>query len=462
MKLQHLLAFVLALFCMACASAPSPNTHAVAFLHASVIPMDQERVLRDQTVVVADRTIVAMGPSSKVKVPPGAVRIDAKDRYLLPALCDMHVHQVTAAWDMMLPAEARVPNDELPYDRFLFPYIANGVTTVQELSASREHLLLRDRIQRGEVLGPRMILGQMIDGPKKAWPPPLSTWVATPEEAREAVRRAKADGYDKMKVYSFLSRESYDAIVSTAKEVDMDVIGHVPMALSIDEVLDAGQIMIAHSEELAKHVDEDYSADKIDRLADQLAQRGVWMIPTLVTTQSIVELFDHPDQVLSRPEAAYYRHPLQAGVWTFVATNLYGPIPPPARQGLRDAFTKFQRPLTNAVQKKGGKLLAGSDSILPGLVPGFALQRELHELVDAGLTPFEALRTSTTAPFEYLGEADRAGTIAVGKQSDLILVDENPLEDISNTSRISGVLIRGRWIGGDEIEKTMQAIASAR
>lgn len=402
-----------------------------------------------------------MGPSSQVKVPADAVRVDAKERYLLPALCDMHVHQVTAAWDMMLPEAARVPDDELPYDRFLFPYLATGVTTVQELSASRGHLLLRDRIERGELLGPRMILGKMIDGPDKAWPPPLSTWVATPEEAREAVRRAKADGYDRMKVYSFLSRESYDAIVSTAKEVGMDVIGHVPMALSIDQVLDAGQIMIAHSEELAKHAGGDYSAEKIDQIADQLTQRGVWMIPTLVTTQSIIELFDTPERVLQRPEAVYYRHPLQAGVWTFVTTNLYGPIPPNGRQFIRDAYAQFQRPLTRAIQKKGGKLLAGSDSILPGLVPGFALQRELHELVDAGLTPYEALRTSTTAPFEYLGEAERAGTVAVGKQSDLILVDANPLEDIAAASKIAGVLVRGRWIGSDEIRNRMQAIADA-
>lgn len=105
--------------------------------------------------------------------------------------------------------------------------------------------------------------------------------------------------------------------------------------------------------------------------------------------------------------------------------------------------------------------MAGSDTLIIGLHPGFALHRELRELVDVGLTPYEALRSSTTTPFEYLGEAGRAGTIEVGKQTDLLLVDENPLRDVSAASKITGVLIRGRWIGREEIHKTMQGIAAS-
>ena len=105
--------------------------------------------------------------------------------------------------------------------------------------------------------------------------------------------------------------------------------------------------------------------------------------------------------------------------------------------------------------------MAGSDTILPGLVPGFALHRELKELIEVGLTPYEALRTSTTRPFEYLGEIDKAGTIEIGKYTDLILLNENPLKDISNVSKISGVLMRGRWIGSDEIKKRMNEIEAS-
>ncbi len=423
--------------------------------------MDEERVIRDQTVVTANDKIVEIGPAAAVKVPDGAFRVDARGRYLLPALCDMHVHLLGEAWNIMLRPEAQSASKDIPFESFLFPYVANGVTTVQALSATPEEITLRERIDRGELLGPRLILARMIDGPKKAWPPPLSTWVASATEAREAVRRAKGEGYDKIKVYSFLNKESYDAIISTAKELRMDVIGHVPMSLSVEYVLEAGQKLIAHSEEVDKHAGGKYDAERIDYFAARIAERGVWMIPTLVTTRSILEFFAAPDSIFSRPEAPYFRHPMQLGVWSFMTANLYGPIPAESRNRIREGFERFQRPLTKAFHQKGGKLIAGSDTLMIGLFPGFALHRELRELVDVGLTPFAALRTSTTSPFEYLGEADRAGTIEVGKQSDLLLLDENPLEDVAAASKIAGVLIRGRWIGREEIRKTMQEIAAS-
>ena len=433
----------------------------IAFLHATVIPMDRERTLRDHTVVVADGEIIAIGPTSRLKVPVEALRIDATGRYLIPALCDMHVHLLGEAWNIMVPPEAQLTGKNIPYENFLFPFIANGVTTVQELFAKPEQIVLRQQINSGELLGPRLILAQTLDGPKKAWPPPLTTWVASPSEAREAVRQAKAAGFDKIKVYSFLDRESYDEIVSTARELKMDVIGHVPMSVSVEYVLDAGQKLIAHSEEVAKHARGDYSAERIDYFADRMAKRGVWMTPTLVTTHSLLELFDNSQALLARPEIKYHRHPMQTAVWSFMMEKLYLPIPADARAKLRQDFERFQRPLTKAFHDKGGKLMTGTDAIIPGIVPGFAVHRELRELVELGLRPFEALRTATTAPYEYLGEIGKAGTIEVGKHSDLVLLDENPLKDISGASKVAGVLIRGRWMAKDEITKRMKEIEAS-
>jgi hypothetical protein len=184
------------------------------------------------------------------------------------------------------------------------------------------------------------------------------------------------------------------------------------------------------------------------------------MTPTLVTTRSILELFDDPNGLRGRPEAVYFRHPMQAGIWTFITDNLYRPIPPEVRKKLRDDFEKFQRPLTLAFHEHGGKLMTGTDSLFPGLVHGFAVHRELHELVDVGLTPFEALHASTTEPFEYLGESASRGTIETGKIGDLILVDGNPLEDVAAASKISGVLIQGRWLARNEIDRRMQEVAA--
>jgi hypothetical protein len=238
----------------------------------------------------------------------------------------------------------------------------------------------------------------------------------------------------------------------------MDVVGHIPNALSVEYVVDAGQKMIAHTEEVAKHTHGNYSHERIDYYAGRIANGGVYMTPTLVTTRSILELFDDPDGLRGRPESVYSRHPMQAGIWAFITDKLYRPIPTDARKKLFDDFEKFQRPLTKVFHDKGGKLMTGTDSLFPGLVPGFAVHRELQEMVGVGLTPFEALRTSTTRPYEFLGELDRAGTIEVGKYTDLVLVNEDPLKDISGASKIGGVLIRGKWIGIDEITKRMKQI----
>jgi imidazolonepropionase-like amidohydrolase len=438
--------------------ASRTKSGAVAFVDATVIPMDRERVLPDQTVVVVDGRITAVGPASRVKVPRGAKRIDARGRFLIPALADMHVHVEGESWEKLLSPEAKAASKTTPFEDFLFPYVANGVTTVQVLSGTRELLPVRGQIANGELLAPRLILARMIDGPDKAWPPPLADWVASADEARDATRKAKAVGYDKMKVYSFLTKETYDAVVATAKEQRMDVIGHIPNALSVEYVVDAGQKMIAHTEEVAKHADGDYSPERISYFAKRIADGGVWLTPTLVTTRRILDEFTDPDGLFAAPEAIYAGHPMQKDVWSFIS-NMYKGIPAPARVKLRDDFDKFQRPFTKVFHARGGQLMTGTDALMPRLVSGFALHQELKEFVDVGLTPYEALRASTTVPYEYLGEAEDAGTIEVGKRTDLLLVDANPLEDVSAAAKISGVLMRGRWIGRDDIDQRMARIA---
>jgi len=444
-------------------TAAAADTPALAFLHATVIPMDEERALPDHTVVVVHGKIVEVGPSTSVQVPEGALRIDATGRYLLPALADMHVHPLSEAWNMMLPpeAQAEAAAKALPQDDFLFPFIANGVTMVQGLSATPQELALRQRIEQGEVLGPRLILARMIDAKGKGWPEPLSAKADTAEEARQVVDQAHADGYDKMKVYTFLEKEPYDAVISTSQHHGMDVIGHIPMKLSVEYVLEAGQKMIAHTEEVARHANGDYSPARIDYYAGLMAKKGVWLTPTLCTTRAIMRVHTDFDGLMNEPENVYYQHPLQQAVWAFIANVLYKPHPPEVRKKIRDDFEKFQQPLTKVFHDKGGKLLIGTDSNFPGLVPGFALHKELLELVEVGLTPYEVLKAAATEPFEFLGEADRAGTIEVGKQTDLLLLDENPLQDVRAASKISGVLMRGRWIGKEEIDRTMQKIAAA-
>jgi len=432
----------------------------IAFTNVNVIPMDKERVLQDQTVIVREGRISEIGPASSTKVPAGATKIDGTGQYLIPALADMHVHMLGDAWNVMFPPEAQFTAADLDFSKFLFPYVANGVATVAVMSALPEHIALRDQIGRGEVLGPRLILGRMIDGPEIAWPQPISTWVATAAEARQAVLDAKEAGYDRIKVYSFLNQESYDSIMATAEEIGMPVDGHIPMALSVEYILEAGQNLIAHAEEVMKHAKGNYEQERIDYFAKIIAESDTWITPTLITTRNILALFDDHEKELARPEVRYLQHPMHQGVWSYLIYNMYLPMPPEHRQKIRDGFELFQRPLTKALHDRGVKLMAGTDSLLPTLVPGFALHRELEELVGVGLTPYEALRASTTNPFEFLGELDDAGTVEVDKRADLVLLEANPLEDITNSRKIAGVMIQGRWLPKAELQEGLEELAA--
>lgn len=431
----------------------------VAFTGANVIPMDTERILRDQLVLVVEGRIVSIEDADAGNIPEGSRRIDASGQYLIPALCDMHVHLEGEAWNVMFPPEAQFPPEAFDFENLLFPYVANGVATVQVMSALPEHIELREQVDRGEFLAPRLVLSRMVDGPGRAWPPPISTWVSSAKEARQAVLDIHREGYDSIKVYSFLDRESYQAIITSAREVGMPVGGHIPLGMSLEEVLAAGQISIAHSEELLKVARSPFTNDEIETIASTIADSGIWITPTLTTSRNILAVFEDFEGELARPEIRYL-HPMDLGIWSFIHSNLYQPVPQDQREAIRDGYEQFQRPLTRALAAAGARLMTGTDALIPSNVPGFSIHDELAELVDVGLSPYDALRSSTTEPFAFLGELDQAGTIAVGKRADLVLLDDNPLVDIAATRNISGVMIRGRWIARDEILEHLEELAA--
>jgi hypothetical protein len=458
------LALLVSVFSLSCTDdtpihAGSDTTSVFAFVDVNVIPMDSEQIAENQTVVIADGFIVSIGDIEDATVPAGATRIEASGQYLIPALSDMHIHLEGDAWNAMFPPEEQFPPEALDFEKLLFPYVANGVATVQIMSALPEHVGLRESIANREILGPRLLLSRMVDGPGRAWPPPISTWVSTPEEARQAVLDSHREGYDSIKVYSFLDRASYGAIVTAAREVGIGVGGHIPFEMSLEDVLDAGQSLIAHSEELIKFAQSPYTQDQIEDFARTVAASETWITPTLTTSRNILRVFEDFDGELARPETRYL-HPMDRGIWSFIYTNLYEPIPQEQRTAIRDEYLDFQRPLTRALGAAGAKLMTGTDALIPSNVPGFSIHDELAELVDVGLSPYEALRSSTTEPFAFLGEMDQAGTVAVGKRADLVLLHDNPLADIAATRAISGVMLQGRWLGKEDLEEGLEEIAA--
>ncbi|MCP4978063.1 MAG: amidohydrolase family protein [Maribacter sp.] len=462
MKLKNMLKLLIwaLLFIPAFVVSQMVDKSTLAFTHVSVIPMDEERILPDQTVLVKEGHIVAIGLSSAIYVPEEATIINAQGKYMIPTLSDMHIHLEGDAWNLLLPPELKQSKEATDFSDLLFLYIANGVTTVEIMSALPEHIEIRDQIERGDLLGPRLILSRMIDGPDMAWPPPISTWVKDAEEAQKAVGDAHTQGYDRIKAYSFLSKASYDALLSTAKELNMGVDGHVPLALSVEQVVASEQNAIVHSEELMKFAKGNYSKGQIAYFAELVAESNTWITPTLSTSHSIVSLLADPEKEMSLPTTEYMG-PMAKGIWSFMNTKLYQTMPEEYRSGINEGYESFQRPFTFAFHQAGGKILTGTDALLPGIVHGFSIHKELEELVAVGITPFEALKASTTNPFEFLGELENAGTVELGKTSNLLLLEENPLESISNTRKIYGILVKDRWIPKEEIKSRLNNIVKS-
>ena len=432
-------------------SAERPQS--IAFVNVNVVPFDRERILEGQTVIVRDGRIAQIGPASKVKVPAGAVKIDGRGKYLMPGLADMHVH---------LSTQPDLASQQLQL------FLANGVTTVRNMIGKPEHLLLRDRVAKGELPGPTIYT---------AGPPLLGNTVPTPEVAERVVVEQKKAGYDLLKVHEGLTPETYAAIVATAKRVGIPFAGHVTATVGLKRALDAQQTSIEHLDgylqamvaddspvkptgsqvvlgPVLEHIDE----SKIPALAAATRKAGVWNDPTLTLFKLIVSDVTSED-LLKWPEMQY----VPAKMREAFAKQKQSTMDHPAPDGERRRSIELRNKMLMALHDAGAKLLIGPDSPQFFLVPGFATHRELQSFVEAGLTPYEAIEAATRNPGEYFADVMKVprdfGTVEVGMRADLILLDANPLESVANLSRRAGVMVRGRWLPESELRKMLENVA---
>lgn len=428
----------------------------VAFLNVNVVPMDSERVLAGQTVIVRNGLITALGPADRVKAPADALRIDGQGKYLMPGLADMHVHlevfneQVNLA---MLPL-----------------FVANGITTVLNLFGTPGHLQLRQRVKRGEILGPTIYTSGAFISNSPAPPP-------SPEEVERAIIAQKRSGYDLIKIHGDFSREAYHRVFEVARREGMQVIGHLPRNLGIEAAFEEKQDAIAHAEEylyayffykpLTSPADGTQAArlkwiadqaSRIPRVAEATAKAGIWVSPTLAVYHGIRLQVSDIDSMLNRPEMKYLPPVIASG---FAPTNnTYVQRFPKGSAPVFLAQAELLSKLVTGLRDAGVRLLAGTDTPVPSVVPGFSLHDELRELVAAGLTPYEALRTATANAAEFL-RTDKFGIVAEGKVADLILVEANPLKDVSNASRRAGVMVKGQWFSEEELRKMLEDLAAS-
>jgi hypothetical protein len=411
----------------------------VAFLNVNVVPMDTERILERQTVVVRDGRIADLGPADSVEIPADAERIEAEGCYLMPALADLHTHFVYG------------PN----WENDLFLFVANGVTSVREMWGMSPFLTWRAAIGRGAVLGPTLYLASTgLDGPGGYWSA-LTPPIAWPDQARQAVASYKAAGYDFIKVYSDLRPEVYAAIIEEAAAQGIKVVGHVPTRVGLLDVLAAQQYSIEHflgivelvssNRALTGVVDE----ERLREVAGLVREAGVWVSPTL--TVSTVSL-DQVAGLAQRPEMRYASHQMKA--WFQHPTN---------QAPNRD----LSRPVANSklmlkgLNDAGAKLLLGVDSGIRYVLPGFSIHDELRLRVEAGLTPYEVIRMGTVNAAEFLNRQEETGSVAVGKRADLVLLQGNPLADVANIDKRVGVMAGGRWLSETWLRERLEQIAQS-
>ena len=441
----------------AIAVQPAAVGQSVVFRGVSVITLDGDGILENQSVVVRDGAIGPIGPASEIDVPPGATIVDGADRYLMPGLADMHVHL------------------EEP-DAYI-SYLAHGVTTVMSLgtpSARAQQIHdEREAIRAGALLAPNVITtARILDGSPPTGGGNTLLSIATAAEAEAVVRELGERQYDFVKIYNNVSREVFDAIVAESKTQRLPVVAHIPRNIDPAYTLRNGIDMVAHSEEFfftvfrgprsTSNIDKSYRPDLelIPALVQTLVDADVTVTPNLSYAFGIQYMWDGLDNVWNDPEMAYLA-PSTARSWQSGNLN--------RRDNLenfvyRDALKySLMQELVRQFHAGGVRMLLGTDAAIEATFPGKSAHRELRELVKAGLTTEEALAIATrnAGDFarEHLTSDERFGRVETGYRADLLLLNANPLTDIRNVSKIAGVMIRGAWLDRSELDERREELA---
>ena len=421
------------------AQQPAAPGAATAFVGVTVLPMDRDVVLLDQTVIVADGKIASIAQSRAARVPDGAVRIDGTGKYLMPGLGELHAH---------------IPGGTAPdadVERTLFLYVANGVTTIRGMLGHPRHLVYRERVAKGDVLGPRIYTsGPSFNG----------NTAKTPDAAAAMVIEQQKAGYDLLKIHPGVPRDAFDAMAAKAGELKLPFAGHVPEAVGLARALEAKYRSIDHldgyvealvpkaSGSLTFGVNLVAQADesRIPALVKATRAAGTWQVPTEILLVNWLNDVD-PQTMAAWPEMKYVA-PQTLTNWIAQKQGMTAKYPQADRQKL----LALRRKIIKALHDGGVPFALGSDAPQTWNVPGFSAHRELGALVAAGLTPYEALKSGTANVGTYFGTQASVGTVTAGKRADLMLLDANPLTDIANSSRIAGVMVNGRWLSKADID----------
>jgi imidazolonepropionase-like amidohydrolase len=411
---------------------------ATAFVDVTVLPMDSDRTLARQTVIVRDDWIAQVGPVASVSVPADARRIDGAGKFLLPGLAEMHGHN---------PAVGSPP--EL-FENVLFLFVANGVTTVRSMLGAAGQLEWREKARRGEIIAPNLYL---------AGPSFSGQTVASPQAAIDRVRAQKAEGWDLLKIHPGLKPEVYAALAKTAKEAGIEFSGHIPADVGLIACIEQGQRTVDHLDGYIEHLkalDAPVDRAKLGEIVTFTREKGVWVVPTMALWEVIIGAAKL-EEVAAYPELRYLPRAMVEG-WKTSYERRVGSANFNAARAKQTAENR--KILLKALADGGVKILFGTDAPQVFSVPGFSIHRELPAMKAAGMSNFAILQCATKNVGDYYAAVDKFGTVAAGQRADLLLVTANPLTDLANLQKRAGVMVRGRWLPESEIQTRLEKIAA--
>ena len=456
----RLVTLALAMALGACAPAATPTplpTPTIAssiagytIEHVAVVDVEKGAALPGQSVVIVGERIVRIAPDGTAGMPNTSQRVDGNGLYLMPGLTDAHVHFF----------------DPQVFGRLM---LANGVLLVRDMGQVTEDVLkIRAELNAGTLLGPEMVAtGYLLDG-SPAQIPQIALALATPEEGRAAVRQQVQAGVDQIKVYAGLKPDVHLAILDEARQLGIKVVGHVPEAVYVEDAAAAGQSSIEHLHGFDKLIGKllglpitlrpegqglnaaywprlkDVNSDELQAALRRIAATGVTVCPTVIVFRKGPDLlkFQSGDHPMSEYISPGIRE-LWRTLWD--ASSMQGTeyIWPPMQAFVAE------------LHRAGVPLMIGTDLVIPGIIPGYAVHEEMALWQEAGLSAADILRSATIVPAHFMGLDERLGTVEAGKVASLVLVRGNPLDDIRNAGQVEGVFLRGQYFNRADLERLL-------
>lgn len=398
--------------------------------NVNIVPMVSDTILYNHMLLIKNGQIIDI--AEKIVEKDVAV-IDGENAYLMPGLIDMHVH----VWDR--------------YELGL--YLSHGVTAVRNLWGMPMHLRIKEDVNNDNIISPSFFTtGPKLTGPEFIGDDNLNLY--SPEEAKHKVISYKNSGYDFIKTYYGLPKTTFDAVIEQSKISDMDIVAHPSQKVPFSYHLNPQIKSIEHAEEIVQQpLQFDLDTLKLRPIIDRISKhKKANYCPTLTVFHNIYQMMIN-DSILDS-ESLKYINPLIKSVdsknqferWFNAKLEDYTTI-----QRIKQQHD-FHLTIVQKLHEANVNIICGTDAGIGVTVPGFSIHKELAFYKEAGLSNYEVLKTATIHAAQTHKTMNNLGSIEEGKIANLILLKENPLEDLNTLKSLQMVMVKGRKISVENLE----------